>query len=101
VSRLVQLSVAIATGIARSQSQRRRAMFALTVAALLLLLVGITVLWSVFPDHPLFFAIYWMACAWLAICVMLLAVYDLMMVVRRGRKERESARRELFGNDDR
>jgi hypothetical protein len=101
VSRPVQLAIAIATGIARNQSQRRRAMFALTVAALLLLLAGVTALWNAFPEHPLFFAIYWMACGWLSICVMLLAVYDLMMVVRRGRKEREAARREIFGNDER
>lgn len=101
MNRPIQLAVAIAAGIARSQAQRRRAMFVLTAAALALVFMGITVLWNVFPRHPLFFAIYWLACAWLTICVLLLAIYDLVMVVRSGRQERESARRQILGNDDR
>jgi hypothetical protein len=101
VNRPLQLAVAIATGIARSQPQRRRAMFVLTAAALAMVFLGVTMLWSVFPGHPLFFAIYWLACAWITVCVLLLAIYDLLMVVRRGRQERESARRQIFGNDDR
>jgi hypothetical protein len=101
MSRLVQLAVAIATGIARNQAQRRRAMFALTSAALAMLALGVTLLWNVFPQHPLFFVIYWFACGWLTICVLLLAIYDLVMVVRAGRKERKAARRQFFGNDDR
>ena len=101
MNRFIQLAVAIATGIARSQAQRRRVMFVLTTSALALLFIGITVLWNVFPGHPLFFAIYWLACGWITICVLLLAIYDLLMVVRRGRQERESARRQFFGNDDR
>lgn len=101
MNRFVQLAVAIATGIARSQAQRRRAMFVLTTAALALLFIGITVLWNVFPEHPLFFVIYWFACGWITVCVLLLAIYDLLMVVRRSRQERESARRQIFGKDDR
>jgi hypothetical protein len=101
VSRFAQLAVAIATGIARNQAQRRRAMFVLTSSALAMLALGVTLLWNVFPQHPLFFAIYWLACVWLTICVLLLAIYDLVMVVRAGRREREAARRQIFGNDDR
>lgn len=75
-------------------------MFFLTLAALLLAFLGSTVLWSVFVQHPLFFAIYWLACAWITICVMLMAIYDLLMVIRSGRAARRAARREMTGRED-
>ena len=99
MNRFATLCIAIATGIARDRSQRRRAMLALTVLTLVVLFVGVVFLWNVFPAHPIFFAIYWLACGWLAICMCLLAVYDLLSVVRQGRREREEMRRRIFRDD--
>ncbi|HEY8900029.1 MAG TPA: hypothetical protein VIM61_06425 [Chthoniobacterales bacterium] len=98
--RALRLILAISTGIARDQGQRRRAISILLAATLVLLGVGIFPLWNFFASHPLFFAIYWLVCAWLTICVLLLAIYDLLMVIRRGREERAAARRRMFSDLD-
>ena len=92
--------LSIAAGIARDQSQRRRAMFVLTLAALAMLFAGTFALWTALAAHPLVFAIYWLACGWLVICVLLLAIYDLLVVIRRGREEHIAARREIFKDLD-
>lgn len=92
--------IRIATGIARDQRQRRRTISALLAATLVLLGLGVFPLWDSFATHPLFFAIYWLVCAWLTICVLLLAIYDLLMVIRRGREERAAARRRIFPDSD-
>ncbi len=84
----IRLAVDIATGIAFDQRTRRRAMFVLTLTALVILFVGTTFLWPVFPAHPLFFAIYWLVCAWITVCVMLLSIYDLIAVARTNRRDR-------------
>ena len=75
-------------------------MFALTLAALAMLFAGTFPLWGIFAAHPLFFAIYWLACVWLVICVLLLAIYDLMTVFHRGREEHAAARRKIFHDID-
>jgi flagellar biosynthesis/type III secretory pathway M-ring protein FliF/YscJ len=65
-----------------------------------MLFVGTFLLWSAFAAHPLFFAIYWLLCAWLVICVLLVAIYDLLMVMRRGREEHAEARKNIFRDLD-
>lgn len=94
------LVLSITIGIARDQRTRRRAMFLLTLVALAFAFAGVTVFWTVFVHHPLFFAFYWLVCAWITICVMLMAIYDLLSVIRAGRAARCAARRELTGRDD-
>jgi hypothetical protein len=100
MNRFLRNILAIAAGIAHSQRQRRGAMFALTLAALGTVFIGIFPFWNLFAAHPLFFAIYWLVCVWLVICVLLLAIYDLLMVMRRGREEHAAARREIFKDID-
>jgi len=92
----VAFIVGVAGGIALNQWQRRRAMFFLTLATIAMLALGTFVIWDSFRGHPIFFVVYWFACGWLAICVMLLAIYDLLMVIRRGRREHEAARKKMF-----
>ncbi|MDD5200801.1 MAG: hypothetical protein PHC88_13470 [Terrimicrobiaceae bacterium] len=98
--RLLRFVLAISAGIARDQGQRRRAISALLIAVLGMLFCGVFPLWNVFAAHPLFFAIFWLLCAWLTTCVLLLAIYDLLMVVRRGREERAAMRRRIFKDRD-
>ncbi len=87
----INLLISVTTGIAFDQRTRRQAMFAITLAALVMLFVGATLLWQTFTDHPLFFAIYWLVCAWLTISAMLLSIYDLLVVIRRHRADRRRA----------
>ncbi len=91
----VRLAINISIGIAFDQRLRRKAMFVLTLAALILLFVGTTILWPTFPDHPLFFAIYWLICAWLTVCVILLSIYDLLTVGRQHRRDVRQNRHNL------
>jgi fatty acid desaturase len=100
MSRFLRLTISIAKGIAFDQRQRRSAMFALTLAALAMLFLGTFLLWNLFAVHPLLFAIYWLVCIWLVACVLLLAIYDLAIVLRRGREEHAAARREIFKDID-
>ncbi|MGH8045770.1 MAG: hypothetical protein ACREKL_00870 [Chthoniobacterales bacterium] len=96
MNRFLNFCVAVSIGIMRDQFQRRRVMFILVLASLCMLAAGTFLLWNFFTTHPLAFALYWLACGWLLICVILLAVYDLLMVMRRGREERSAARRKIF-----
>jgi len=96
MNRFLQFCIAVAIGISRDQWQRRRVIFILLLAAMSLFAAGTFLLGNYFATHPLAFAIYWLVCAWILICVILLAIYDLLMVMRRGREERRAARREIF-----
>jgi hypothetical protein len=100
VDKFLRLVFQVSTGIARDQRRRRQIMAALLAAALALLGLGVFPLWNAFAAHPLFFALYWLLCGWLTICVLLLAIYDLLMVIRAGREEREAARRRIFQDPD-
>lgn len=100
MNRFLHSTLTIAKGIAHDQRQRRGAMFALTLAALGMVFAGTFLLWSLFAAHPLFFALYWLVCVWLVICVLLLATYDLLAVMRRSREEQAAARRGIFKDID-
>ncbi len=100
MKRFAGLVLALAAGIARDLTARRQVISALLLLVLALFALGVFALWDTFATHPLFFALYWLACGALTVCVALLAAYDLLMVIRRGREERRAARREIFGTDD-
>lgn len=100
MNRFIQLCASIATGVLHSRTARRRAMFALTLAAAALLFAGAVPLWPFLLDRPFLFALYWLLCGWLTVCTMLLAIYDLVQVLREGRAARRAARREIFGKKD-
>jgi hypothetical protein len=63
--------------------------YGLTIA-LVMLFLG-SVFFRPMREHPVFFLIYWGACAWITLLSMLLAVFDLIVVRAAGRR----ARREL------
>lgn len=96
MNRFLRFVVAVSIGISRDQFQRRRVIFILLLGAMSLFAAGTFLLGGWFSTHPLAFAIYWLACAWILVCVILLAIYDLLLVIRRGREERRSARRDIF-----
>ena len=68
-------------------------MFVLIVAALVLLFAGSTFLQAPLNprEHPVGFFVFWIACGWLTLTALLLAVFDLLMV----RLESHSAQRTL------
>jgi protein-S-isoprenylcysteine O-methyltransferase Ste14 len=84
-------------GVIRDHNARRKTMFALVVIALALLFVGSTILQSVLNphEHPVWFILFWLICAWVAVTAVLLAVFDLLMVKSEARKA-ERILREKF-----
>ena len=78
---------------------RRKAMFIAVVAALVLMICGSTLLAPIIDphEHVLWFISYWFACAWVTILALLLALFDLLLVRRDGRIERENLRRQVSG----
>lgn len=72
-------------------------MFWGVIIAVLMLFIGATLLASVLNprEHPAWFIFYWLACAWVTVTVVLLAVFDLLMVRIRARAERRGLARSL------
>ncbi len=106
------MAVAVFLTLLRVRQARRKMMFAVSIATMLVTFFGFTLLEGFLADHPLLFAIYWFFCIGLVLFMLLLAIYDMAAVkgdldVRAGRelaevlKEiEEKARAEKGGDED-
>jgi hypothetical protein len=76
-------------GVIREQSVRRKTMFALLILAMLLLFSGITFLAPMLNprQHLVAALLFWIACVWLTLTALLLALFDLVSVRRTARRE--------------
>ena len=86
-------------GIIRDRTTRRKTMSFLLMVALVFLFFGSTFLQSALDpgEHPAWFILFWLICAWLTFIAMVLAIFDLLVVRLDGRK----AQRELRETVDR
>src|SRR6266481_3716275 len=84
-------------GVIRDQKARRRTMFVLLVAALVLLLAGSTLLQAPLNprEHPLGFLLFWIACGWLTLTALLLAAFDMLMMRLESRRTQRELREGL------
>jgi uncharacterized membrane protein len=96
MNKLLRFVVAVSIGISRDQWQRRRVIFILLLAAMSMFAAGAFLLGGWFATNPLAFAIHWLVCVFILVCVILLAIYDLLEVIRAGREERRTVRREVY-----
>lgn len=80
-------------GVIRDPVVRRKTMFVLVLVALVLLFLGSTFLQRFLNprEHPFWFILFWLACVWVTVTAMLLAIFDLLMV----RLEARRAQRQL------
>ena len=80
-------------GLIRDQRARRRMMLASVAVAVLLAVAGSTFLQGFLNprEHPFWFILFWLACAWMTILALLLALFDLLIV----REQARAARRAL------
>ncbi len=90
-----------ARGLIRDQTTRRRAMFVTLLAAMLMLFLGTTFLERLLPahEHPVWFILFWVACAWLTMTALLLALFDLLMVRAKSRAGRRKLEKRLEENE--
>lgn len=81
-------------GIIRDRGFRRKTIAILLGAALLMVIAGTTLLRSVLDPREgvMWFAIYWLVCAWLTFTALLLALYDLLALRLEGREARRALR---------
>ncbi|PYL68697.1 MAG: hypothetical protein DMF28_06055 [Verrucomicrobia bacterium] len=86
--------VHVTRGIIRDRNTRRKTMLVLIMVALILLLSGSTFLQSALNphEHPGWFILFWLICAWLTLTAMLLAIFDLLVVRLEARKSQRELR---------
>jgi len=86
-------------GILRDQRMRRKWMFAVLLAAVFLVLAGVTVLreWLDPHEHLGRFLFYWLVCAWCTVTAILLAVFELLAVRAQSRAERRELEKQARG----
>ena len=75
-------------GLIRDRAMRRKTMFVVVLVALVFLFSGSTFLESALNprEHPVWFTLFWLICAWLALTALLLAVFDMLMVRTAARR---------------
>ena len=86
-------------GIIRDQRARRKAMLFLLALAVLLLLLGGTVLAPFLNprEHFVGALIFWLGCIWLTLTAMLLAIFDLLIMRAEGKRAARALREKLRG----
>ena len=100
--RIASFSVHAARGLLRDQTMRRKAMFWTVIAAVAMLFCGSTFLAPVLDPrtYPARFILYWVACAWLTVTVVLLAIFDLLMVRAQARAEKRALAEKMTESAD-
>ena len=99
--RIFSFSTHAARGLVRDQTMRRKAMFWTVIMAVVMLFGGATFLAPVLDPklHPGWFLLYWLACAWVTIAVVLLTMFDLLLVRADARAQRRDLARKLAEAD--
>ena len=88
-------------GIIRDPKTRRWAMFLVLLAALLMAVSGATLLREVLDprERTLWFILFWLACAWLTVSALLLALFDILLTRAAGRAARRALRGQYSKRD--
>jgi uncharacterized membrane protein YfcA len=90
--RFVSFAIHATRGLLRDQNARRKTMFWVVILAVLMLFCGATFLapWLDPRVRPVWFILYWLACAWLTVTAVLLALLDLLQVRVQARAEKRA-----------
>jgi hypothetical protein len=93
---MLSFATQVARGIIREQRVRRTAMFVIILLAMLMLFAGTTFLQDTLDHHvhAAWFIFYWLACGWLTVTALMLALFDMLIVRAQLR-----AARKLFEKD--
>ena len=91
---MVPFTIHATRGLLRDQRSRRRTMTVSLIIAVALLVAGLTVFrsWLNPHEHPMRFILYWLACVWETLLVLLLALLDLLLVRAQTRDARKILR---------
>ena len=99
---MASFAVLTTRGLIRDQKTRRVVMGAALVGALLLIVAGSTFLREALDpkERTLVFVLFWIACAWLTILAILLALFDLLIVRAQSRAARKNLREQIVTSAD-
>src|SRR5437763_14946151 len=94
---MLSFAIHSARGVIRDQSTGCWVMFITLLVAMLMLFCGTTFLQPLLSprEHPGWFLLLWMTCAWLTLTAFLLALIDLLMVRAQDRAARRILREKL------
>ena len=95
--RIASFATHATRGLMRDPTMRRKTMFWTVIVALVMLFCGATFLAPVLDPktHPGCFIFDWMACAWVTVTVVLLAIFDLLLVRVQARDEKRALARKI------
>lgn len=95
--RIVPFSIHATRGLLRDERSRRKTMAFFLLVAVIMLVAGLTVLrpWLNPQEHPWRFILYWLACAWETLLVLLLALLDMLLVRVQARAARKAMQQDL------
>ena len=93
--RIASFATHATRGLLRDQAMRRKTMFWTVIVALVMLFCGATFLAPILDPktRPGWFTFYWLACAWVTVTVVLLAIFDLLLVRVQARDEKRALAR--------
>jgi hypothetical protein len=88
---MVPFTVHATRGLLRDRRSRRKTMTVSLIIAVVLLVAGLTVCrpWLDPHEHPWRFILYWLACVWVTVLVLLLALFDLLVIRAQARGARK------------
>jgi hypothetical protein len=94
---MVPFTIHATRGLLRDQSSRRMTMAVCLFVAILMLVGGLTFLrpWLNPHEHPWRFILFWFACAWETLLVLLLALLDMLLIRAEARAARKLFREEF------
>jgi biopolymer transport protein ExbB/TolQ len=97
---LAPFAIHATRGLLRTPRARRKTMAVLVAVALIMVAVGLFGLrpWLEPHEHPVRFILFWFACGWVTLTILLLAVLDLLLVRAEGRRAEQVLREEAAGN---
>jgi hypothetical protein len=95
---MVPFTIHATRGLLRDERSRRKTMGISLVVTIAMLGAGLTVLrpWLNPHEHPWRFILFWFACAWETLLVLLLALFDLLLVRAQARAARKAFREEFL-----
>lgn len=91
----------VSRGLLRDRRTRQRMMFGAIAVALFLAVSGATIMRSMLNphEHLALFIFHWLACAWVTILALLLAVLDLLIVRMEAREAKKNLARQFATPD--
>lgn len=97
--RVAPFAIHATRGIVRDRGMRRRVMLVLLAVALVMLVAGSTFLRDALAphEHAGRYIFFWLACAWLTLSSLLLAIFDALVVRAEGRAARRVLREHVAG----